>query len=105
MLIPPVSRHDVAASSAPHASRAFYGQLFGWTATDTGEEYGGYINFAKDGSATWWSQPWRPDDADATLAQAVELGGSITRPAEATPYGRLAELGDPTGTPFKIIQP
>lgn len=237
-------------TSDPDASRAFYGQLFGWTATDTGEEYGGYINFAKDGSAvagcmgndgtsgmpdqwtvylavedaaataaaaeangghvvvpamevmdlgamavladaggagvgvwqpglhrgfevyaesgapTWfelhtrdyeasvafyrdvfgwdthvasdvpefryttlgegddalagvmdaaamlpegvpgrWSIYFGVDDADATLAQAVELGGSVTRPAEDTPYGRLAELGDPTGTAFKIIQP
>ena len=36
-------------TSDPDKSRAFYGELFGWTAEDAGEEYGGYINFSKDG--------------------------------------------------------
>jgi predicted enzyme related to lactoylglutathione lyase len=27
----------------------FYGGLFGWTSEDAGPEYGGYINFSKDG--------------------------------------------------------
>src|SRR5262249_3686953 len=30
-------------------SLAFYGELFGWTAESAGEEYGGYVNFSKDG--------------------------------------------------------
>ena len=29
--------------------RAFYHELFGWTSEDAGEEYGGYVNFFKDG--------------------------------------------------------
>ena len=36
-------------TSDPDRSIAFYGDLFGWTAESAGEEYGGYINFAKDG--------------------------------------------------------
>jgi len=36
-------------TSDPDTSKAFYGRLLGWTATDTGEEFGGYINFQKDG--------------------------------------------------------
>ena len=28
---------------------AFYGALFGWTRQDSGEEYGGYVNFSSDG--------------------------------------------------------
>jgi len=36
-------------TSDPDKSRAFYGQLFDWTAEEAGEEYGGYINFHKDG--------------------------------------------------------
>ena len=37
------------STSDPDKSKAFYGELFGWTAEDAGEEYGGYINFSKDG--------------------------------------------------------
>ncbi len=36
-------------ASDPDRSRAFYSELFNWTAEDTGEEFGGYVNFAKDG--------------------------------------------------------
>jgi len=36
-------------TSDPDRSRAFYGELFGWTSKDAGEEYGGYVNFLKDG--------------------------------------------------------
>ena len=31
------------------AAAAFYGELFGWTATDPGEEYGGYRLFEREG--------------------------------------------------------
>src|SRR5687768_15104654 len=36
-------------SSDPTKSRAFYGELFGWAATDPSPEHGGYVNFLKDG--------------------------------------------------------
>jgi predicted enzyme related to lactoylglutathione lyase len=45
------------------------------------------------------------DDADATIAKAVSLGGSVVQPAEDTPYGRLATLTDITGATFKLVQP
>ena len=32
-------------TSDPDQSRRFYGELFGWTVEEAGEEYGGYINF------------------------------------------------------------
>nr|MBA3282794.1 VOC family protein [Acidimicrobiia bacterium] len=104
------------------ASVAFYRDVFGWdthVASDVPEfryttlgegddALAGVMDAAAmlpEGVPGRWSIYFGVDDADATLAQAVELGGSITRPAEATPFGRLAELGDPTGTAFKIIQP
>ena len=52
-----------------------------------------------------WSVYFRTDDADATIARARELGGSVIQPAEDTPYGRLATLADPTGAAFKLIGP
>src|SRR5205085_7701390 len=36
-------------TSDPDKSRSFYEQLFGWTSEGAGEEYGGYVNFRKDG--------------------------------------------------------
>ena len=45
------------------------------------------------------------EDADATLATITRLGGSVIRPAEDTPYGRLAEAADPTGVHFKLVAP
>jgi predicted enzyme related to lactoylglutathione lyase len=52
-----------------------------------------------------WSVYFGVDDADATLAQVVELGGSVVQPAEDTPYGRLATAADPTGAQFKLVAP
>jgi len=51
-----------------------------------------------------WSIYFVVDNADASIAQAVELGGSVVRPADDSPFGRLAELTDSTGTRFKIVQ-
>src|SRR5882672_9188060 len=209
-------------TSDPDKSRSFYGEVFGWTSQEAGEEYGGYINFSKDGlpvagamrndgqsgtpdvwsvylatedakatadaaaangiwqpglhrgygvhgepgTPAWfelftrdydaavefyrqvfnwdthvagdtpefryttlgegesqlagimdasgfipegvpahWSVYFMVDDADAALARITELGGPIVRPAEDTPYGRLAQAADPTGAMFKLIQP
>jgi predicted enzyme related to lactoylglutathione lyase len=52
-----------------------------------------------------WLVYFGVDDTDATLARAVELGGSVLEPAEDTPYGRLATLADPTGTILKLVAP
>ena len=59
--------------------------------------------FLPDGVPAHWSVYFRVDDADAALASTVELGGSVLRPAEDTPYGRLAQAADPLGTSFKLI--
>jgi uncharacterized protein len=61
--------------------------------------------FLPDGVPAHWSVYFGVDDTDAALARVVELGGSIVRPAEDTPYGRLAEAADPTGAHFKLVAP
>ena len=43
-------------------------------------------------------------DADATVAKAVELGATVIMPVTDTPYGRLAQLTDPTGATFCLQQ-
>jgi uncharacterized protein len=44
-------------------------------------------------------------DVDATVARVTELGGTIGHQPEDTPYGRLAEAFDRTGTMFKLRGP
>jgi uncharacterized protein len=104
------------------ASVDFYRKVFGWdahVASDTPELHyttlgegeaalAGIMDasaFLPDGVPGQWSIYFGTDDADATLAKIVELGGSIVQPVEATPYGRLATATDPSGINFKLIQP
>jgi uncharacterized protein len=61
--------------------------------------------FLPEGVPAHWSVYFQTENADATLAKAVELGGSIVMGAEDTPYGRLATAADSTGAIFKLQQP
>lgn len=104
------------------ASVEFYRQVFRWdthVAGDTPEfryttlgegeaQLAGIMDasaFLPEGVPAHWSIYFAVEDADAALAKISELGGSVVRPAEDTPYGRLAEAADPTGAHFKLIQP
>ena len=59
--------------------------------------------FLPEGSPAFWSVYFGVDDVDAALARIEELGGKVLQPAQDTPYGRLAQAADPTGTPFKLV--
>ena len=61
--------------------------------------------FLPEGAPAHWSVYFGVDDTDAALAKVVELGGSVVRPAEDTPYGRLATATDPAGAAFKLVGP
>lgn len=104
------------------AAVRFYQDVFGWDAhvasnepdfryTTLGEGEGqlaGIMDasvYPDDGSPSRWSVYFGTDDVDATLEQVVALGGTVTFPAEDTPYGRLAAATDPTGTAFKLRGP
>lgn len=50
-----------------------------------------------------WGIYFGVEDTDAALAKTVELGGSVLRDAEDTPYGRLATAADPTGASFRLV--
>jgi uncharacterized protein len=53
----------------------------------------------------WFTYIGTPD-VDATVRQAVELGGRVMRPAWDIPnVGRLAFLQDPQGAAFAVITP
>jgi predicted enzyme related to lactoylglutathione lyase len=59
--------------------------------------------FLADDVPAHWSVYFGAADTDAALATIVELGGAIVRPAEDTPYGRLAAAADPNGAVFKLL--
>jgi predicted enzyme related to lactoylglutathione lyase len=107
-------------TSDPDKSRAFYEQLFGWTSEDAGEEYGGYLNFQKDGilvagcmrndgqsgTPDVWSVYLATDDAKATVDAAAANGGQVLLPAmDVGELGTMAMVADPGGAAIGIWQP
>ena len=104
----------------PRASAAFYGRLFDWKAEEAGEEYGGYVNFVKDGlpvagcmrndgqsgSPDVWTVYLAADDAAATTAAAAALGGQvIVPPMEVMALGTMALVTDPGQAAVGVWQP
>jgi uncharacterized protein len=106
-------------TSDPEASKSFYGELFGWTAEDAGEEYGHYINFSKDGvrvaggmqndgsgGPDAWSVYLATADAKATENQAQAEGAQVVVPAmDVGTLGTMEVLIDPSGAAIGAWQP
>ena len=107
-------------TSDPDKSRSFYGQLFGWTSEDAGEQYGGYINFQKDGlqvagcmrndgtsgTPDVWSVYLATDDAKAATDAAAANGGQVLVPAmDVMALGTMAMVTDAGGAAIGIWQP
>lgn len=97
----------------------FYCQMLDWTTaveSDTdefrytnaifnGEPLLGLMDgdaFLPEGVPSHWIVFFGTDDVDKTLQVITDQGGSVVRPAEDTPYGRLAAATDPTGAPFNL---
>jgi predicted enzyme related to lactoylglutathione lyase len=109
---------ELGTTDADGAQR-FYEEVFGWTTSDMGEEYGGYriFNRGETGVAGLMTLPdasvpphWQPyvavGDPDATTAKAKELGGSaLAEPMDVPKVGRIAVLSDPQGAVFGVIRP
>ncbi len=102
-------------------SRAFYRELFGWTSEQAGEEYGGYINFDRDGVRVAgcmskmggppempdvWSVYLAVEDAQATADAASDHGGTvIVPPIDVQELGRMVVLTDPGQAAIGAWQP
>ncbi|SDJ52601.1 hypothetical protein SAMN05444157_3800 [Frankineae bacterium MT45] len=103
------------------ASTPFYATVFNWglevmsdtddfrytTATVNGETVAGLMDsssFLPAEVPSHWGVYFSVASTDEAIAKAVELGGTVLRPAEDTPFGRIADLVDPTGAPFKLHQ-
>jgi predicted enzyme related to lactoylglutathione lyase len=110
---------DELGTTDADAAQRFYEDVFGWTTSDMGPDYGGYrvFNRGETGIAGLMTVPdtcipphWQPyvavDDPDATTARAGELGGSaLMEPMDVPKVGRIAVLRDPQGASFGIIKP
>lgn len=97
----------------------FYASIFGWqlnqmsdtddfrysTGQIDGEDVVGLMDSASFLPAevpSHWAVYFSVDDVDAALVRLTGLGGSVLRPAEDTPFGRMADAADPTGASFKL---
>jgi predicted enzyme related to lactoylglutathione lyase len=107
-------------SSDLDASKNFYGELFGWEAHDSGEEFGGYVSVHSDGrrvagmmkntpesgSPDVWSTYISTDDIEATSEALVEAGGQVMfAPDAVADLGSMAIVVDPAGAAFGLWQP
>ena len=107
-------------SSDPDRATEFYGQLFGWSAEDAGEEYGGYLNLSKGGryvAGCMQSQPdtgppneWSvyllTDDVKSTADAVTTHGGEILVPAmQVMDAGSMAVFSDAGGAAVGAWQP
>ncbi|WP_433667361.1 VOC family protein [Nocardia sp. CA-136227] len=98
----------------------FYREAFGWqdpfTIADTPEfryttihsvspMLGGVMDssgFLPPSVPGYWTVYFGVEDVDASVRKVQELGGSVVRPPEDTPYGRLAAVADPAGVRFSL---
>jgi len=98
----------------------FYGELFGWTVDDPGPEYGGYINFHRNGIPVagcmdkpadnpmpdGWSVYLATDDAGRTLKETEARGGTVIVEAmDVMALGTMAVAIDPTGAAIGAWKP
>jgi predicted enzyme related to lactoylglutathione lyase len=101
-------------------SVAFYGGLFGWTATEPGpvEETGGYRMFEYKGRMVaglgpqqapgppYWTTYVSVASADETTAKATAAGGMVfVEPMDVLDVGRMAIFADPTGAVVAVWEP
>jgi len=102
-------------------SKAFYQAVFGYgyqdmsgegfkyaTPTVGDHEVGGIGEYPEGTPAeipAAWATYFAVTDTDAAAAKVTELGGSVVRPPEDTPYGRIAVVADDQGAVFSVITP
>lgn len=107
-------------TSDPDTTRPFYEQLFGWTAEEAGEEYGGYVNFLKDGigvagcmrndgqsgAPDGWTIYLATDDINAVADATPANGGQVHMgPMDVMELGKMAVIADSGGATVGVWQP
>src|SRR4051794_33150984 len=127
---PAVPQRDIAPVGAPcwidlfttdpDKSRAFYAELFGWTAEEPNPDFGGYFNFRyqdrliagamrNDGSTEatdTWSVYLAVENAEATIDAAAKQGSDVSVPAmPIADLGVMGVVSDPGGSRIGLWQP
>jgi uncharacterized protein len=109
------------STSDGEKAEAFYGDLFGWSAFDTGADFGHYTIMSKgedriagmmpkgdgeQGLPDAWTIYFAVDDARVTAEAARSAGGQVVfDPMEVRDQGTMAVLTDPAGAFFGLWQP
>ena len=106
----------------PDASKAFYGDSFGWSFEERQFETGLYTSItvgdstvggmiditgrAPDEVPPHWLVYFAVEDVDAAVAKANESGGGVAlEPFDIAGVGRIAILKDPFGAVFAVMTP
>ena len=106
------------ASTDQTAAKAFYTQLFGWTAFDAPIGPGAFytmlrlngrdaaaLHTAEAGVPPHWGVYISVTNADESAAKAAALGGTLLAPPfDVMDNGRMAVIQDPAGAVFQIWQ-
>ena len=99
-------------------AKAFYGKLFGWTATrfegDGAPEYhiwemagkgvGGLMPLPEGMTKPFWLGYVGVADADAAIEQAKAAGATIHRVMDVPSVGKIGLISDPQGVGYAVIQ-
>ena len=111
---------DELHTSDPAAAKSFYGEVFGWSASD--QDMGGmtYTIFKRAGdidvggcmqleegmqAPPHWLVYISTRDIDATTARAKELGATVfVEPTDIPNMGRFSVVQDPAGAVFGLFQ-
>lgn len=108
-------------------AKAFYRDLFGWTFTDQGEDFGHYHLIDKDGvqvgglmsslmseqgptdeptAPTAWNVYLHTDDVTGTVGRLGEVGAQVVfGPMDVADHGRQAFVVDPAGAHLGLWEP
>lgn len=102
------------------AAKAFYPEVFGWTANDLDMEGMSYTEWKLGDQSiagmmsmpdmvpaevpAHWLVYFATDDTDATVAKATGLGAAALVPPTDIPPGRFSVLMDPDGATFAVIK-
>jgi predicted enzyme related to lactoylglutathione lyase len=100
--------HAEIRSADPDATRAFFGELFGWAYSDGAFPGYAFADTGVEGALPTAIGPLQDgtdavlffvgvEDVEATLARAEQLGGKTVQPAQSVPGVTFGVFADPQG--------
>ena len=93
------------------ATKAFYGEAFGWSFVDYGPDYAGIQSDGREVGGLRRDSEVRPggplvilysQDLEASADAVAASGGTIVRPIYAFPGGRRFHFADPAGNELAV---